>query len=103
MSGFVEIAKIVFKYGFFLAILVLLGSIVLSLVNLSEIVGFLSPLVDGFNSVINFTYNVLFYWTGGAFRYIYVASLSVVITKLVFWSSYGLIQGYKIVVEWLMK
>lgn len=103
MSGFVELAKIVLKVAFFTAILVILGSVLLSLANLSPIVSFLNGLTDAFNSIINFTYNVLYYWTAGAFRYIYIGILSVLISKLTFWSVYGGIQGYKIVVEWLMK
>lgn len=103
MSGFVEIAKIILKVGFFVGVIAIIISIGLTIANLAGVLDFLNGLFSTFTGIIQRIYNLLYFWTGGAFKYIYIAGMSILIAKLVFWSVYGLIQMYKIVVEWLFK
>lgn len=103
MSGFIEIAKIVIKYTLYSVIVLVILSILANLLSLTPVLDFMSGLLEPFKDVINFTYNVLYFWTGGAFRYIYIVVSSVLLCKITFWLTYGLIQSYKIFSNWLLK
>ena len=104
MSGFVEIAKIVIKVGFFVVLAGLIVAIlIVPLDNLAGILQFLNGISSVLLTLISFVYSVLYYWTSGAFGLVYLAVMAVVVTKVTFWSIYWIIQGYKIVTEWLFK
>lgn len=103
MAGFVEIAKIIIKVGFYALIVLIILSIVSNLLSLTPIFTWLSTLTTAFHDVIQFAYNVLYFWTGGAFRYIYTLVISVITCKITFWTVYGGIQAYKILSNWIMK
>lgn len=103
MSGFVEIAKVIIKVALYAVIVLVIFAIFANILSLSPVLDFISELLNPFTDVVNFTYNVLYFWTGGAFRYVYIVVSSVLLCKITFWTTYGAIQGYKIFVNWLLK